>query len=88
MKEFVKSLFSDVDNMVSSKRMILLWTGLPIWTFVNIMVFVKEIMKEERSTVIMYDFFLIIGGLGIVLSEKFSNRNPNENKDDTKETKV
>jgi hypothetical protein len=77
MKEFIKSLFSDIDNMASSKRLILLWTGIPIWTFVHIVVFLTAMMTEERATLIMYDFFLIVGALGIVLSEKFAPRNPN-----------
>jgi hypothetical protein len=86
MKEFIKSLFSDIDNMSSSKRAILLWTGIPIWTFIHIVVFLTAIMSEERATLIMYDFFLIVGALGIVLSEKFTPRNPNSpNKETPKE---
>jgi hypothetical protein len=89
MKDFIKSIFSDIDNMASSKRLILLWTGIPIWTFIHIVVFLTKIMAEERATLIMYDFFLIVGALGIVLSEKFTPRNPNSpsNKEIPKETK-
>jgi len=43
IKEFIKSLFSDIDNMASSKRMILLWTGIPIWDFTQ-----KETSKVDR----------------------------------------
>ena len=77
MKELIKQIFQDNTGQGSSKRLIVLWTGIPIWTFINLMAFLTEGMKEERSTLILYDFLMIVGGLGIVLGEKYlSNKAP------------
>jgi hypothetical protein len=82
MNEILKSILSDVDNMSSSKRVVLLWVAIVVWSFVHVIVFTAEKGKFPESlpgTLIMYDFFLIMGALGFVVSEKIWGRDKTDN---------
>jgi hypothetical protein len=71
---FVGSIFEDQTGGGSSKRVVLLWVAVPIWTLVHWFVFKGE-DHELKSTLIMYDFFLITGFGGLALAEKsFNNK--------------
>lgn len=80
MKEFIKSIFSDIDNMGSSKRITALWVVVVLLTFVHIICFVTESFKDERTSLINGDYWLAGGVLGLCFFEKLTNRNPSESK--------
>lgn len=72
MKNLIWKILSDVDGMPSSKRFLMLWIGVVIWTFIHAALFflVKPLNAELTGTVILYDMILIclLGGLNV--SEK------------------
>ena len=76
MFQFVKSMLSDVDNQGSSKRVLMLWIGVVVWSFVNVMVFlgIKPFPADTANTLILYDVVLIGSLAGLALSEKIWGR--------------
>ena len=68
--QFLQSILSEADGTGSTKRTAVLWTAIPIWTFINIMAFATNIMKELRPTLMFYDFAFMVSGLGIIALEK------------------
>lgn len=68
----IKSILSDKDGILSSKRVILLWVGIVVWTIVHIIVFRSDTMQRERLDLINDDFWLIVSSGGLVLAEKFT----------------
>lgn len=82
MNEILKSILSDVDNMSSSKRIVLLWVAIVVWSFVHVVVFTApkdRFPADLPSTLIMYDAILIMACLGFVLSEKIWGRDKTDN---------
>lgn len=82
MNEILKSILSDVDSMSSSKRIVLLWIAIFIWSFVHVIVFTAPKDRfpiDLPSTLIMYDAVLIMACLGFVLSEKIWGRDKTDN---------
>lgn len=73
-KSFMKSMLSDVDGTISSKRTVLIWVGIVLWSWVHWQVFHDPKLAAERIAVINDDYWLILGSAGIVLAEKFTNR--------------
>lgn len=80
--QVIKNIIRDVDNQESSKRILMLWVGLVLWSFVHVVVFwaPKGRFPEELfGTIIMYDFVLIAALAGVVLGEKiFGRKKENE----------
>jgi len=74
--QFIKSMLSDVDNQGSSKRVLMLWVGIPVWSFVHAMVFfgIKPFPTDTANTLIMYDVVLIATFGGFAVSEKIWGR--------------
>lgn len=70
---FLQSIISE-NGVGSTKRTAVMWTAIPIWTFVNIMVFATKLMPEHRATLMFYDFMFMLGGLGIISLEKIFNK--------------
>lgn len=86
MFQILKSVLSDVDSMSSSKRVVLLWIALVIWSFVHVIVFTapKDRFPESLpSTLIGYDAALIAACLGFVLGEKIWGRDKSDKSDNT-----
>jgi hypothetical protein len=82
MNELLKSILSDVDSMSSSKRIVLLWIAIFVWSFVHVVVFLSpkdRFPTELPSTLIMYDAILIGACLGFVLGEKIWGRDKPDN---------
>lgn len=82
MNQIIKSILSDVDNMSSSKRIVLLWIAIIIWSFVHVVVFTApkdRFPSDLPSTLIMYDAVLIAACLGFVLGEKIWGRDKTDN---------
>lgn len=73
-KNFIKQGLSDTGT-ISSKRTAL-WYILLVWTFINLFVFCSPSMTNERDSLIFYNFWIIVSGMGAVLGEKFVNRTP------------
>jgi hypothetical protein len=71
----IKSILSDKDGILSSKRVILLWVGIIIWSGVHIVVFKSDTMSRERLDLINDDFWLIVSSGRLVLAEKFTKNN-------------
>jgi hypothetical protein len=74
-KNFIKAGLSD-NGSISSKRGVLWYTAIVIWTFINVSVFLSPTMDKERDSLIFYNFWIIVSGTGMVLGEKFINRTP------------
>ena len=76
MMNFLKSMLSDVDNQGSSKRVLMIWIGIVIWTFVHVMIFlnIKPFPVDTANTIILYDVVLISSLAGLALSEKIWGR--------------
>ena len=70
VKNFFKAGLSE-NGVISSKRGVLWYVALVLWTFVHIVVFSSATMTSERDLVINYDFWIIVSGTGMVLGEKF-----------------
>lgn len=79
MKKILEKILADADGMPSSKRFLMLWIGVVIWTFVHVMVFllIKPYQTETAGTLIMYDVILIclLGGMNV--SEKIWGKEKN-----------
>lgn len=71
IKHFIREGLSD-SGSISSKRGLLWYVGIVLWTFVHIIVFSRDSMITERNLVIDYDFWIIVSGASLVLGEKFS----------------
>lgn len=84
MNNLIKEIFQDVDNKGSSKRIILLWIGIVLWTFIHIAIFelIKPFPLEIASTLILYDMVLICSLAGLALSEKIWGRDKSDIKKD------
>lgn len=69
MKEILKQVMIGIDGLPSSKRLLMLYIGIVIWTFVHIAIFflIKPFPIDLANTVIMYDFALIclLGGMNV-----------------------
>lgn len=70
-KNFIKSGLSD-SGQISSKRGVLWYVAIILWTYVHLKVFRNVSMVAERASVIEYDFWIIVSATGMVLSEKFT----------------
>lgn len=81
--KFISQLFQDVDGQYSSKRFI---------TFMAFALYVIDVWTNKFSGLTLdadlrsFNFYLIIIGLGLTASEKFTNRTPPTS--DTTTTKV
>lgn len=71
LKAFVKEGLSD-SGKISSKRGLLWYVGIVLWSYVHIVVFTRDNMITERNLVIDYDFWIIVSGASLVLGEKFT----------------
>jgi len=69
-------MLSDVDNQGSSKRVLMMWIGIVVWSFVHVMVFlsIKPFPIDTANTLILYDVVLIGSLAGLALSEKVWGR--------------
>lgn len=69
MKEILKQVMTGIDGMPSSKRFLMLYIGVVIWSFVHVAVFflIKPFPKDLAGTLIMYDFALVclLGGMNV-----------------------
>jgi hypothetical protein len=74
MKEqnVIGKILSGIDGMPSSKRTLMLWIGIVLWSFVHVMVFfmIKPFPTDIASTVILYDVILILSLGGMNVSER------------------
>lgn len=71
MKEFIKSVFSDVDNQGSSKRVATFVILLLIFVTVIGVTFFNAAFQAQMWEDLKYTFWLC---LGFITSEKFTNR--------------
>jgi hypothetical protein len=69
MKEILKQVMTGVDGLPSSKRLLMLYIGIVIWSFVHVAIYflIKPFPMDLANTVIMYDFALIclLGGMNV-----------------------
>ena len=69
MKSILKQVLSGIDGMPSTKRVLMLYIGIVIWTFLHVALFyiIKPFPKDLTNTVIAYDFALIclLGGMNV-----------------------
>jgi hypothetical protein len=74
MKEqnIIGKILSGFDGMPSSKRTLMLWIGIVLWSFVHVMVFflIRPFSTDIASTVILYDVILILSLGGMNVSER------------------
>lgn len=84
MKSLLEKIFCDVDGMPSSKRVVMLWIAIILWSFVHVMVFLllKPFPAETAGNVIMYDVILILTFGGFAVSEKIWGRSSTDIKKD------
>jgi hypothetical protein len=77
-------LLSDVDQQGSSKRLLLLWVGGALWTFIHVMVFavIKPFNENMAGTLILNDVVIIGSLAGLNIVEKIWGR-PKNDKDTT-----
>lgn len=74
MKNFFKSLFSDIDNQVSSKRFITVFAFLLLGVAFLLDIFIDVQLKQYIWDGILY---IVLMGLGVTTAEKFTNKNKN-----------
>lgn len=74
MKDFFKSLFSDIDNQVSSKRFITVFAFLLLGIAFLLDIFIDVQLKQYIWDGILY---IVLMGLGVTTAEKFTNKNKN-----------
>lgn len=74
MKNFFKSLFSDIDNQVSSKRFITVFAFLLLGIAFLLDIFIDVQLKQYIWDGILY---IVLMGLGVTTAEKFTNKNKN-----------
>lgn len=93
MKNIIGKVLTGIDGLPSSKRLLMLWIGIVLWTFVHVMVFkvIKPVSDNIAQTLILYDVILIGGLGGLNVSERIwgksidkSNDNNVNNSDDGK----
>lgn len=69
MKEMFKQILIGIDGLPSTKRVLMLYIGVPLWTFVHVALvyIIKPFDRDMLNTVIMYDFALIcmLGGMNV-----------------------
>lgn len=69
MNNILKQVLSGIDGLPSSKRLLMLYIGIVIWSFIHVAIFflIKPFPKDLANTVIMYDFALIclLGGMNV-----------------------
>lgn len=68
--DILKTVLTGVDSQGSSKRLLLVWIGIVLWTFMHLMVFLflKPFNENMAGTLILNDVILIgsLAGLNIV----------------------
>lgn len=85
MKEIIKGILNGVDGIPSSKRLLMLWLGLIVWSFIHVAVFflIKPFPSDTANTLILYDLLLICALGGMNVSERIfdsKDKPTNENK--------
>lgn len=82
MMQLIRNIIRDVDNQESSKRLLMLWVGIFLWSFVHGAIFFApkgRFPEDLFGTIVFYDFVLIVSLAGVVLSEKiFGRKKENE----------
>jgi len=86
--KFLKSILSEADGTGSTKRTAVMWTAIVLWTYIHYNVFGTQMMKDLRAQLMWYDFFFMLGGLGIISAEKILNKNTIPVKEDKPDTEV
>ena len=83
MKEqnVIGKILSGIDGMPSSKRTLMLWIGIVLWSFVHVMVFflIRPFPTDLASTLIMYDVILILSMAGMNVSERIWGKGKDTN---------
>lgn len=69
---FIYRLLAGLGGDTSSKRFLMLWLGVMVWTFIHVMVFllIKPFPADTASNLILYDVVLIMGFGGLTVSER------------------
>jgi hypothetical protein len=81
MFQTLLSIIKGIDDESSTKRVLLLWVGGPVWGFINVAVFLFHkrfsLPDDLPGTIAMYDFLLICGLAGLTVYERVKHKSLN-----------